>query len=82
MATIREFSSDPGMPLLWFIRDELNLTGTKFGCGVGVCGACNRRCTVRAAHRHLQLPIYGRISVGPELLKQVIAREATVGSSR
>ncbi len=36
----REFSGDPDMPLLWFIRDELNLTGTKFGCGAGVCGAC------------------------------------------
>ena len=28
------------MPLLWVIRDELGLTGTKFGCGVGLCGAC------------------------------------------
>jgi len=28
------------MPLLWVVRDELNLTGTKFGCGVGQCGAC------------------------------------------
>jgi aerobic-type carbon monoxide dehydrogenase small subunit (CoxS/CutS family) len=31
---------DPGMPLLWFLRDELGLTGTKFGCGVAQCGAC------------------------------------------
>ena len=31
----------PGtMPLLWVVRDELNLTGTKFGCGIGQCGAC------------------------------------------
>ena len=36
----RQFAGDPNMPLLWFIRDELNLTGTKFGCGAGVCGAC------------------------------------------
>src|SRR5947209_14748890 len=31
---------DPGMPLLWVLRDLLGLTGTKFGCGVGLCGAC------------------------------------------
>ncbi len=31
---------DPAMPLLWFIRDEVGLTGTKFGCGVAQCGAC------------------------------------------
>lgn len=31
---------EPDMPLLWVIRDELNLTGTKFGCGVAACGAC------------------------------------------
>ncbi|MFD2164096.1 (2Fe-2S)-binding protein [Paradesertivirga mongoliensis] len=31
---------DPAMPLLWILRDELNLTGTKYSCGVGVCGAC------------------------------------------
>lgn len=33
-------SSDPNTPLLWVIRDELNLTGTKFGCGKALCGAC------------------------------------------
>lgn len=32
--------TDPEMPLLWAIRDEVGLTGTKFGCGVGLCGAC------------------------------------------
>ncbi len=31
---------DPAMPLLWVLRDLLGLTGTKFGCGVGACGAC------------------------------------------
>ncbi|HVZ03835.1 (2Fe-2S)-binding protein [Hyphomicrobium sp.] len=35
-----EFNGDLNMPLLWYVRDELNLTGTKFGCGAGVCGAC------------------------------------------
>jgi len=34
------FGGDPEMPLLWYLRDVLRLTGTKFGCGVGYCGAC------------------------------------------
>jgi len=32
--------ADPQAPLLWILRDNLGLTGTKFGCGIGVCGAC------------------------------------------
>jgi isoquinoline 1-oxidoreductase alpha subunit len=50
----RRFEGDPSMPLMWFLRDELGLTGTKFGCGLGFCGACTvhlqgeavRACTV------------------------------------
>jgi isoquinoline 1-oxidoreductase alpha subunit len=38
--TERRFEGDPDMPLLWFLRDELGLTGTKFGCGQALCGAC------------------------------------------
>ena len=34
------FDGDRSTPLLWVIRDELNMTGTKFGCGIGQCGAC------------------------------------------
>jgi len=34
------FDGDPSMPLLWYLRDELGLTGTKFGCGIAACGAC------------------------------------------
>jgi isoquinoline 1-oxidoreductase alpha subunit len=45
---------EPDMPLLWALRDELNLTGTKYGCGIGQCGSCTvlldnqpvRACTV------------------------------------
>ena len=32
--------AEPQMPLLWVLRDLLNLTGTKYGCGIGLCGAC------------------------------------------
>ena len=35
-----ELDVDPSTPLLWVIRDELAMTGTKFGCGMGLCGAC------------------------------------------
>jgi isoquinoline 1-oxidoreductase subunit alpha len=50
----RSYDGDPQMPLMWYLRDELALTGTKYGCGVGLCGACTvhvdgkavRSCTV------------------------------------
>ena len=38
--TPREFNGDATMPLLWYLRDELQMTGTKFGCGMALCGAC------------------------------------------
>jgi isoquinoline 1-oxidoreductase alpha subunit len=38
--TSRSFDGDPTMPLLWYLRDVLQLTGTKFGCGLALCGAC------------------------------------------
>jgi isoquinoline 1-oxidoreductase subunit alpha len=34
------FDGDPNLPLLWYLRDVLGLTGTKFGCGMALCGAC------------------------------------------
>jgi isoquinoline 1-oxidoreductase alpha subunit len=36
----RQYDGDPEMPLLWYLRDELQYTGTKYGCGQGLCGAC------------------------------------------
>ena len=36
----RQFDGDPQMPLLWYLRDTLQLTGTKYGCGMGLCGSC------------------------------------------
>jgi len=37
---IHELDVEPEMPLLWALRDELGITGPKYGCGIGVCGAC------------------------------------------
>ncbi len=37
---VREFDADPQMPVLWALRDLLGLRGTKFGCGMGLCGSC------------------------------------------
>ena len=53
----RTVDVDPDTPLLWILRDTLGLTGTKYGCGVGVCGACTvmqgssaaRSCQIAAA---------------------------------
>jgi len=38
--TVVEHDGDPAMPLLWFVRERQHLTGSKFGCGVALCGAC------------------------------------------
>ena len=52
----RHFDGDPSMPLLWYLRDELGLTGTKFGCGIGQCGACTIHLDGHAA-RSCQTPV-------------------------
>ena len=49
-------ADDPQTPLLWVLRDRLNLTGTKYGCGAGLCGACTVHIEGRAL-RSCQTPV-------------------------
>jgi isoquinoline 1-oxidoreductase alpha subunit len=51
-----QVEAEPDMPLLWVLRDLLQLTGTKYGCGIGVCGACTVHQDGRAA-RSCQITI-------------------------
>ena len=46
---MRAYDGDPEMPLLWYVRDDLRLTGTRFGCGAGLCGACTVHVNGQAA---------------------------------
>jgi isoquinoline 1-oxidoreductase alpha subunit len=50
------FDGDPGTPLLWVIRDHLQLTGTKYGCGAGECGSCTVHVNGRA-RKACMLPV-------------------------
>jgi isoquinoline 1-oxidoreductase alpha subunit len=74
------FDGDGDMPLLWYLRDVLRLTGTKFGCGIGACGACTvlidgkaqRACltAVKAAASHEVTTIEGLAAVELHPLQQ------------
>jgi len=51
-----QVSVDPDVPLLWVIRERLQLTGTKFGCGIGMCGSCTVHIDGKA-QRSCQTPV-------------------------
>jgi isoquinoline 1-oxidoreductase alpha subunit len=54
--TVRQLDAEPQMPLLWALREELGLTGTKYGCGVAQCGACTVHLNGQAA-RSSSIPV-------------------------
>jgi len=60
-----EFDGDPEMPLLWYLRDTIELTGTKFGCGMGLCGACTVHINGEA-QRSCSVPV--KDAVGKEVM--------------
>jgi aerobic-type carbon monoxide dehydrogenase small subunit (CoxS/CutS family) len=82
----RTVEAEPEMPLLWALRDLLGLTGTKFGCGVGLCGACTvladgaalRSCStpVSAAAGRAITTIEGLASDGAHPVQQAWLAEA------
>ena len=52
----QQIDVDPNTPVLWVLRDHLNLTGTKYGCGIAMCGACTIHVNGMAT-RSCQLPV-------------------------
>jgi isoquinoline 1-oxidoreductase alpha subunit len=79
------FDGDPEMPLLWYLRDILGLTGTKFGCGMALCGACTvlengkaiRSCAtqVKQVEGHEITTIEGISAHGPHPVQKAWAAE-------
>ncbi len=64
----RTLDVDPSTPLLWVLRDAAGLTGTKFGCGIGQCGACT-------------VHVDGRAQAPPDLTSQAKSREMAVNTA-
>lgn len=85
---VQSVDVDPDTPLLWVIRDHLHLTGTKFGCGMALCGACTvhldgkavRSCAmpISSVENKTVTTIEGLISEQGETLKQVWEEMAVV----
>jgi isoquinoline 1-oxidoreductase alpha subunit len=67
--------ADPAMPVLWVLRDMLGMTGTKYGCGIGACGACTAHLDGQAV-RTCQLPI-GDVGAGKLLTIEGLSPDLT-----
>ncbi len=70
-----ELDADPSTPVLWALRDHLNLTGTKFGCGAALCGACTvhlNGAPVRSCSTPVSAAAGGRITTIEAIADDVI----------
>ena len=73
---VRQVSVDPATPMLWVLRDHLNLNGTKYGCGIAQCGACTIHLDGTAV-RSCQLPVS---VVGKQTVTTIEGLSAAAGS--
>ena len=67
---------EPDAPLLWVLRDELGLTGTKFGCGIGACGACTVHVNGKAT-RSCVVPVGGVVNAQVTTIEGIGAQGLT-----
>jgi isoquinoline 1-oxidoreductase alpha subunit len=74
----REVDVPPDMPLLWVLRDVLRMTGTKFGCGMGLCGAC----TVHLAGQPIRSCITPVSAIGDNAVTTIEAIGATPAGAK
>jgi isoquinoline 1-oxidoreductase beta subunit len=77
----QSFDGDPQMPLLWYLRDELGLTGTKFGCGAALCGACAVDAKGKLTVPRVDTAIDCGFAANPERIYSQIEGAATMGLS-
>jgi isoquinoline 1-oxidoreductase alpha subunit len=78
--TRHELDIEPETPLLWVLRDELGLTGTKFGCGIAQCGACTVHMN-GVPVRSCQMPVGGLAGVAITTIEGLSPPNASTGTS-
>ncbi len=73
--SLRELDAEPDMPLLWALREQLGLTGTKYGCGVAQCGACTVHLNGQPA-RSCSIPV-SAVGQGKVITIEGLSKNAT-----
>ena len=71
---IRKVEADPSTPLLWILRDNLNLVGTKYGCGISQCGAC----TIHLNGEAIRSCVYPISAVGKQKITTIEGLDTSI----